>query len=150
MTFRAAFYKGTHSGLPGVYNRAVRAWTRSSYSHVELSFSSGYSGSSSYMDGGVRLKVIDFDPMLWDFIKLPTEREHMAFQWFLDHRGEKYDLLGNVHFMVAPVEGSKDKWFCSESIAAALGLPEPWRYDPATLASAMHFLNQPASAGFSF
>lgn len=149
MTMRAAFYKGTHSGLPGVYNRAVRAWCRSPYSHVELVFSSGHCGSSSFMDGGVRLKVIDFDPALWDFIDLPSEWECMAFQWFLDHRGAKYDLLGNLHFVISPIAGDGMRWFCSEAIAAALGMSEPWRYDPATLASALSIVNKPASAGFS-
>jgi hypothetical protein len=149
MTFRAAFYKGTRPGLSGIYNRGVRAWTRSSYSHAELVFPSGWSASSSYMDGGVRLKMIDFDPALWDFVDVPPAFEKAAFQWFLDHRGAKYDLLGDLHFVIAPVEGGKDKWFCSESIAAALGLPEPWRYDPATLFSVLTFINQPASAGFS-
>jgi hypothetical protein len=145
---RAAFYKGIHPGLPGLYNRAVRWWTRSAYSHVELLFSTGHAASSSYMDGGVRFKVIDFDPALWDFVDLPAHLEKAAFEWFLAHRGQPYDLLGNLHFIVAPVRNDKRKWFCSESVAAALGLPEPWRYDPATLASALRFLHQPAAAGF--
>jgi hypothetical protein len=146
---RAAFYKGTHSGLPGVYNRLVRCWTKSAYSHVELVFSTGHAASSSYMDGGVRLKVIDFDPAKWDFVELPAHLEKGAREWFEAHRGQKYDLLGNLHFVLSPVADDKRKWFCSESVAAALGLPDPWRYDPGTLASALTIM-QPASAGFSF
>lgn len=149
MTLRAAFYKGTHLGLPGVYNRGVRWWTRSAYSHVELVFSTGHCASASYMDGGVRFKVIEFDADKWDFVDLPAQLEPAAFQWFLDHRGQPYDLLGNLHFVVARVADDKRKWFCSESVAAALGIPDPWRFDPGTLASALKFINQPASAGFS-
>ncbi len=148
MTFRAAFYKGTHPGLPGIYNRGVRRWTRSDYSHVEIVFASGHCASSSYMDGGVRFKVIDFDPDLWEFVDLPRSMERDAFSWFEAHRGQPYDLLGNLHFVVAPIADDKRKWFCSESVAAALGIPDPWRFDPGTLYSTLRFLNQPANAGF--
>lgn len=146
---RAAFYRGTRPGLAGVYNRLVRWWTRSPYSHCELIFSTGWSGSSSFMDGGVRLKVIDYDPDRWDFIDLPVELEPAAFEWFLKHRGEKYDLMGNVHFIVMVVKHNLIKWSCGESIADALGIAESWRYYPGTLASTLRFLQQPASAGFS-
>jgi hypothetical protein len=146
---RAAFYKATHPGLPGVYNRVVRWWTKSTYSHVELVFPTGYAASSSYMDGGVRFKVIDFDPDLWDFVEIPRALEQQAWAWFEAHRGQPYDLLGNLRFVLAPVADDKKAWFCSEAVAAALGMPEPWRFDPGALHSALSLFNQPASAGFS-
>lgn len=136
---RAAFYKGTHAGLPGLYNRLVRRWCRSAYSHVELVFADGQAASSSYMDGGVRFKAIDFDPALWDFVALSPVLEQRARAWFAQHQGQPYDLLGNLHFVVGAIGDAKDKWFCSESVAAALGLDQPWRYDPATLYSALAF-----------
>lgn len=148
---RAAFYKGTHAGLPGVYNRLVRWWTRSPYSHVELLFHGGReAASSSYMDGGVRFKSIDFDPALWDFVDLPVTAEMAAkaYLWFIDHDGDAYDLLGNAHFVFSAIGDDKRKWFCSEAVAAALGMPNPERFDPGTLHAALSFLNQPASAGF--
>jgi hypothetical protein len=145
---RAAFYKGTHAGLPGVYNRLVRWWTRSQYSHVELILPFGAAASSSAMDGGVRFKVIDFDPALWDFVDLPTDLAGGAEAWFNEHYGEPYDLLGNLHFVVSAVGDDKRKWFCSEAVAAALGMPNPERFDPGTLHAALSFLTQPASAGF--
>lgn len=146
---RAAFYSGTRPGLAGIYNRLVRWWTRSPYSHVELIFSTGHAASSSFADGGVRFKTINFDPTRWDFVDLPGHLERAAWEWFEEHRGQKYDLLGNLQFVIAPVREDKRKWFCSESVAAALGLPDPWRYDPGTLASALTLM-KPASAGFSF
>lgn len=145
---RAAFYKGTRPGLPGIYNRLVRWWTRSEYSHVEIVFPTGWAASSSFEDRGVRFKVIDFDPARWDFVDLPAHLEARAFLWFDDHRGQKYDSLGNLHFIVSPISDDKRKWFCSEAIAAALGIPDPWRYDPGTLASTLSALQQPAPAGF--
>lgn len=145
---RAAFYKGTRPGVAGFYNRLVRWWTRSPYSHVELIVSSGRSWSASFEDSGVRSKPIDFDPSHWDFVELPAELEASAEAWFKAHRGGKYDILGNVRFVIGPIRDGKKRWFCSEAVAAALGLPNPWRYDPGTLASALTIYNQPANAGF--
>lgn len=151
---RAAFYKGTHAGLPGVYNRLVRWWTRSPYSHVELIFFDGgpaadsQAASSSYMDGGVRFKWFTFDPALWDFVDLPEAMAKPALAWFDAHEGEAYDLLGNVHFVLSAIGGERGKWFCSEAVGAALGMPDPDRFDPGTLHAALTFLNQPATAGF--
>lgn len=150
MTFRAAFYRGTRPGIAGGYNYAVRAWTSSPYSHVELIFSDGWAGSSSFADGGVRLKRIEFDPARWDFIDLPAALEPAARAWFELHAGAPYDLLGNLQFVLAPFGQIERAWFCSEACAAALGMLEPWRYDPGTLHSAFSFIShpQPASAGF--
>jgi len=146
--FKAAFYKGTHPGMAGVYNRLVRWWTRSPYSHVELVFSDGQAGSSSAMDGGVRLKAIDFDPAKWDFVELPAHLEPAARKWFEDHRGAAYDYWGNVHFVLSPIGDALRNWFCSKADAAALGIPHPERFDPGTLHAALSFINQLASAGF--
>lgn len=149
MTLRAAFYRGTRPGVQGLYSRAVRLWTRSDYSHVELIFSDGIAASSSFIDHGVRFKAIDFDPAHWDVIDLPAALEPAARAWFTAHERDGYDLVGNLHFIVAPVGDSKTLWFCSEAVAAALGLPDPWRYDPGTLASVLTIISKPASAGFS-
>ncbi|WP_239700770.1 hypothetical protein [Massilia sp. 9096] len=145
---RAAFYKGTHPGLSGVYNRLVRWWTRSPYSHVELVFADGQAASSSSMDGGVRFKAIDFDPALWDFVPLPAELAPAARAWFNAHGGQGYDYLGNVHFVFSCVGDEKMAWFCSEAVGAALGIPDSARFDPGTLHAALSFINQPAQAGF--
>ena len=137
MGFRAAFYKGTKTGLAGIYNRLVRWIDKGQFSHCELIFSDGLSASASYMDGGVRFKQINFDPALWDFIDLPPEKEAAARQWFRDHLGQGYDLAGNIHFILGPVSDSKSKWFCSEAAAAALGMDDPWRYGPNGLATVL-------------
>lgn len=134
MTFRAAFYKSTHAGLPGLYNRAVRWITHSQYSHCELIFSDGMAASSSFMDGGVRFKSdIDFNTDKWDFIKLPDELELAARTWFNKHTGDKYDIKGNLHFIFGAIGDNADKEFCSEALAAALDVPDPWRFSPVLL-----------------
>lgn len=143
MSFRIALYKGTRPGIKGIYNRLVRWWTRSPYSHCELVFSDGIAASSSLEDGGVRFKWIEFDAERWDFIELPTALEEGAYTWFNEHRGRKYDVMGNLQFILACIPSSSNRWFCSEAVAAALGLREAWRYDPATLASALAMNNSP-------
>lgn len=143
---RAAFYRGTRPGIAGAYNYVVRAWTDSDYSHVEILFSDGMAGSASFADGGVRLKRIEFDPQRWDFIDLPAHLEPAARAWFEQHAGAGYDLLGNLQFVLTPFGQSERRWFCSEACAAALGMPEPWRYDPPTLASALTLISHPVAA----
>lgn len=145
---RAAFYRGTRPGIAGIYNRLVRWWTRSEFSHVELVLSTGRAWSASFADGGVRSKLIDVDTENWVLIDLPPELEQGAEAWFKAHLGARYDLLGNLQFVLSPIPHSQRRWFCSEAVAAALGIPDPWRYSPGTLASALTLLQQPAPAGF--
>ncbi|WP_114968551.1 hypothetical protein [Rhodoferax ferrireducens] len=141
---KVAFYKSTRPGIAGIYNRLVRWWTRSPYSHAELIFSDGWAASSSFADGGVRFKRIDFDPAHWDFVEIDGN-EAAPRQWFHAHDGDLYDLWGNVGFVVGPVPDDPDKRSCAESIAAALGYAESWRYSPAILHSALSNLNHSAA-----
>jgi hypothetical protein len=128
--FRAAFYKGTRPGLPGLFNRFVRFWDRGQYSHMELVFNDGLSASSSFLESGVRFKKIDFDPTRWDFIDLPDERESAARAWFSAHAGKAYDYWADIRFMYGFAPSSKDKWMCSEACMEALGFKEAWRFSP--------------------
>jgi len=139
---QAAFYRGTRPGLAGIYNRIVRWWTRSEFSHVELVLSTGRAWSASFADGGVRSKLIDFDTENWILIDLPRELEQGAEAWFQARRGAKYDLLGNLQFVLLPIPHSQRRWFCSEAVAAALDIPDPWRYSPGTLASTLTLLSR--------
>lgn len=130
MAFYAAFYKGTRPGLGGLYNRIVRWWDKGKYSHCELVFSDGVSASASFLDGGVRFKHIEFSEARWDAVALDGRMEEAAREWFEEHAGAKYDLLGNLRFFFGFLPDNKNRWFCSEAIAAALGKSEPWRYGP--------------------
>ena len=130
---RAAFYTATQPGIAGIYNRLVRWWERGRYSHCELIFGDVMAASSSFLDGGVRFKQITFDPGHWDFIDLPDHLEAAARAWFVANDGKPYDLMGNLHFIVGAVGPDRRKWFCSESLAAALGILEPWRFEPNVL-----------------
>lgn len=132
---KIALYKSTHTGTAGIYNRLVRWWDHGLYSHCEIIFSDGKSASSSYLDKGVRFKDIVYDPSRWDFFEIPDSYEADARIWFNDHLGQGYDLAGNARFALGFLNLPDDKWFCSESIAAALGMHEPWRMSPNGLAA---------------
>ncbi len=133
----AAFYRGTRPGVPGIYNRLVRRWERGDYSHCELIFSDGMSGSASFMDHGVRLKQIDYDSSRWDFLVLPDELETDARAWFEAHKGEPYDLMGNVHLVIGFFPHDSDHSFCSEALAESLGIMEAFRLGPNALYSVL-------------
>lgn len=139
--FYVAMYKATPSGIRGIYNRLVRLWERGPYSHCELVFSNGTSGSASFMDGGVRIKKIEFDLDKWDIIPLPNHLEAGALAYFDDHIGESYDLMGNLHLVIGFFPEGRRKKFCSEAIAGALGVPDPWRFGPNSLYSLLFTLS---------
>lgn len=133
---RLAFYTGTRKGIHGLLNRTVRWWTRGPFSHCELIFTAGMSASASGVDHGVRFKVIQYDPARWVIIPINGD-EAQAMSWFVANMGKGYDYLGLFGFLWRPYDGRKDKFFCSEAVAAALGFPDAWRFDPNTLAAAI-------------
>lgn len=134
---KIAFYKGTRKGVQGLYSRLTRWVDSGPYSHCELVFNDGLSASASFIDGGVRFKHIDYKPEHWDVVELQGFDGDKARQWFEDHEGEKYDLLGNLRFIFFFVKPSNNKWFCSEAIAEALSISESWRLGPNGLCALM-------------
>ncbi len=133
---KIAFYKGRAR----VFNRFVSWWTNGPYSHCEAVFElgNGLAGpvlcwSSSWMDGGVRWKVMQLDPEHWDIIDVPAFDDARALWWFGEHKDDEYDLLGLLSTSL-PIRHAKRRWFCSEAIATAVGMQEGWRFDPNGLA----------------
>ncbi len=127
---QVAFYKGTRPGWQGIYSRAVRLIDRGPYSHVELVFSDGMAASASFIDKGVRIKKIDFDPARWDFVPVPWANEEKARAWFVQNQGMPYDILGNARFVFGFLPDSDHAAFCSEATAQALGFKDGWRLGP--------------------
>jgi len=130
---RLAFYKARRRGFAGLFDAAVRWWTRGPYSHVELVFADGLAASASNRDGGVRFKRITFAPDRWDFVPIAGD-EAAARRWFEQHQGAGYDYAGLFGFVWRPGNGKARRWFCSEAVAAALGYRDAWRFCPNTLA----------------
>jgi hypothetical protein len=131
---KLALYKGTRPGVPGLFNRLIRWWTNSPYSHCEIVFSDGISASSSIEDKGVRFKYIEMSPDKWDLIDLPNSDELYARNFFQQNLGKKYDILGLFGFIWRRGTNSKDKYFCSEICASSLQLNKPENYSPGSLA----------------
>lgn len=127
---RLAFKKTARPTVFGPIAHAIgKTMDASIYSHVELVFRTGSSGSSCYGEG-VRFKDIQFVEGAWDFYTLPDELEPVAHRWYSTHLGEGYDNLGVLRFGCSFLRESPSKWFCTEAHAAALGWSEPWRYGP--------------------
>jgi hypothetical protein len=130
---QAAFYSGTKPGFAGVYNRGVRWIESGSYSHTELVFSNGESASASFMDGGVRFKDITYTSGNWDFVALPWADEAYARKYFEDRDEQKYDIRGNIHFILGFIKNNPEKQFCSGIVAGALQIPQYWWFAPNAL-----------------
>ena len=139
---KIAFYKGTKEGIAGVYNIGVRWIEDGLYSHCEVVFSNGLSASSSFMDGGVRFKEIEYDLDKWDIFELPYFDEEYAYNYFVQRIGKPYNLRGNIHFVFGFIRGNSDGVFCSEACAEALGLEKGWQFAPNALAHIIKLVDQ--------
>jgi len=135
MKYEVAFYKSKHR----LFNRLVSWWLRGPYSHCELILATNGTtatcASASYLDGGVRVKTMHLDTAHWDIVSV--ESDALPETWLHAHKGERYDVLGLLGFVWRRQTGNQRKWFCSEAVAAMLGLQEPWRFDPMTLWAAV-------------
>lgn len=136
---QVAFYKGRKR----LFNRLVSWWLRGPYSHCELIIRTDEQGrahclSSSFIDGGVRIKAMLLDPAHWDVVPAPAHAERNdAYSWACRNAAAGYDLLGLLGFVWRRQRGQDQRWFCSEAVADVLGFADPWRYDPCVLYSAL-------------
>lgn len=138
MTYNARLcaYKGPATGWKNKLGRFVVCFfTASRYSHVELEIG-GICFTSSYMDGGVVARPI---PTLdtsghWDFYPVTIDVPRALAQYEAD-KGKPYDWIGMLR--TCPLlrwlprrDGSR---FCSEQVAAMLGVADPERCTPEDL-----------------
>ncbi|HSW19000.1 MAG TPA: hypothetical protein VLJ86_17405 [Ramlibacter sp.] len=145
-----AFYKGRNRWS----SRFLAWWMRSDYSHCEVVLSRDGDlyecGSSSFLDGGVRIKRIKLDPAHWTLYEVPIDIERVraiiqrndltdgqaaaafARAWFDSHAGEGYDVPGLLGFVFRRIKGWARAWWCSEACTAALAWADPWRFDVGT------------------
>ncbi|SFB73980.1 hypothetical protein SAMN05216344_102157 [Polaromonas sp. OV174] len=138
---KAAFYKGRKRP----FNRLTAWWLRGPYSHCELILGTDAAGlsicaSSSMMDGGVRIKHMKLDPENWDVIEVGGDADALcnsAWAWISEHDGQGYDYLGLLGFVARVLGHDKQRWVCSEAVAAMLGMQDSWRFDPCSLYAAL-------------
>jgi hypothetical protein len=129
---RVAFYVGKTR----IFNRLVCWWLNGPISHGELVLSvvDGVAecASSSYMDGGVRVKKMVLNPEHWVLVPVQGD-EAYARRWLREHKNDCYDTLGLFGLIARRGPGALDKCWCTEAVAAMLGYDDPWRFDPMTL-----------------
>lgn len=141
-----ALYKGHRDGsgwrvwCARATDWLTRILTRGQYSHAEIAYGPAEVGeydciSSSVRDGGVRAKTMPLPADKWDLIPLPDSiNEHGQLdRLYRNTVSQPYDWFGAVG-VVFKTRQRGDKWFCSEWCAAALGLPDGWRWSPNDLA----------------
>jgi len=140
-----ALYKGRRDGAwyrPGVAAARLSDWiirtlTGSPYSHCELALPHGNGQydccSSSIRDGGVRVKGMPLPSEKWDLIPVDVSSEQV-YAALVATIGAKYDWLGATG-VIARWRHDKRKYFCSEWCAMALGLANPERFYPGSLAA---------------
>ena len=149
MSAYVAFYKGRpRPGAPlrerikYLFDGTIRLLTRSPYSHCELAIPDTarpgvyFCVSASVRDGGVRAKTMPLSADKWVLIPLPDSiNEHGQLdRLYRNTVSQPYDWFGAVG-VVFKTRQRGDKWFCSEWCAAALGLPDGWRWSPNDLAA---------------
>ena len=141
-----ALYKGRRDGTgwrvwaARFTDGLTRVLTRGRYSHCEIAVrehtqASVYTCySASIRDGGVRCKVMPLPSANWDLISLPDSVDGRLKTLWSRTQGQGYDLLGAFGVIFGLPENRR-RWFCSEWVGAALGLPESWRFSPNDLAA---------------
>lgn len=137
-TVNLAVYKGKGK----LFNKFVRWWTGSDYSHCELVVGA-FCYSSSAMDGGVRVKQIDLEDGKWDLVEIPWVQDSQIKDYFQKTKKHKYGYFGLVVSQIFNSgRGQKDAPFCSEWCASALGLPNASIYSPDRLLNLISYLTE--------
>lgn len=140
-----AFYKGAGR----ISDRVIKKATRSIFSHVEMLDPArpGFCWSSSGRDGGVRGKSIDTKKERWEVIALPWAKGNEVDR-IKAESGKPYDYLGLVGSQIFNLRRhDRDRWFCSEICAWALGLEMSQEYSPGTLYRTVNNMNRAYALG---
>ena len=108
-------------GKGKLFDRLIRWWTNSRYSHCELIID-GMANSADAWTNCVRaITVSGFNPDSWERVAVTGDKD-IALEFVRMQLGKKYDWFGILGFIVPWKSGDKNKWYCSEFCAAALGI----------------------------
>ena len=111
----------------------IKLFTLSHWSHVAILDDDGFIYDSTLLSG---VRRIHFDE--WkthytnlDFTIFPVKNRQKVFEWLSTQVGKRYDALCIFSFILRKNYEDKNKWFCSEIVAHALGVKyKPWRLSP--------------------
>ncbi len=119
LTIVIALYKG--NGKDGIKDKAIKMWTKSKYSHVELILPNG-TMIGSLPNVGIRA-TSDYNLSEYDLYPIEVTQAQVAIilNIFLEENGCKYDWEGIfLSQIVSFHRQSSNKWFCSEFMAYIL------------------------------
>lgn len=119
----------------------IRLWTSSEYSHCELVID-GISYSCSVQDGGVRAKPIALNTNSWDYLDIKWADEKKVLEYFQKTSGRPYGWGALIRRQLFNIRGEDGSSFCSEWCAAALGIPNPGMFSPASLTDFCKWVNE--------
>lgn len=120
-------------GDPRIFARLVTLLQGGDSAHCEVAYAwqDTYHEcvSSSFLDGGIRKKVIDMPATKWRIYELDSVDVAKVEEVYKKYEGSKYDWLGLAGFVFRRVKGFLKRVFCSEYAAEVVGLDEPHRFD---------------------
>lgn len=113
---KIAFYKGRGN----LFDKLIRIWTFSKYSHVELVVDDIWY-TSSPRDNGVVARGIKFNPGNWDLFEINLKQNTAAIDFINEQMGKRYDWLGILLSQIIKLNiHAPNRWFCSEIVHRAL------------------------------
>ena len=118
MKIQLMFYKGKGD----LFDKLIRWWTHSEYSHVELVIG-GMWYSSSPRTGRVAGRELVYNESHWDSVEVEANEGQIKrmTRLFRQERGKKYDWLGITLSQILPLGiDMPNRWFCSEICAYVL------------------------------
>jgi hypothetical protein len=139
--FAIAFYSGKSSDRwIRIKQWLTKMWTRGKYSHCEIIYFTDegpyWYGATTYNPGGIAKRQLTYKKENWDIYRLELKGiSRPGLLLFLESKiGYPYDWPGIYLSQIFPfLIHRKDKYFCSEYIAEALGYPSPQSFSPVSL-----------------
>lgn len=96
--------------------------------------------------GGVRFKRINVqDSSKWLLVDIKNQNTISVYNWFNRYSGAMYDWQGIVGFIAWFIPHQTSRWTCHEACAAALGIEDAWRLDPASLYNVVNYVAEKSS-----
>lgn len=128
-----------------IFDGITRFFTRGKYSHCEIAILQADGAylcyTSSYRDGGVRIKRMSLPSDKWDLIPIEGLSDGEVRRYFTATQGSGYDLLGALG-CVAGLRQHPDRYFCSEwCYNAIFGSNQGFRFSPNQLAEIVRHLS---------
>lgn len=133
MSVTVGFYKGRHSGH--LFSWLLAWLDRTIYSHAVIVWAvldDGAAYVSEATIAGVRTHTRVWKPELWELVEVKAEAIDVH-RWWLSNEGRPYDAIGLLGFIARRIKGLRGAYWCSEAVAASLGLRDPWRFTVAML-----------------